>query len=76
MSSYNTWIDRTIVLLPRILLSNSNDETLIGGRVYALVELDGSVLVSMEYVDGTTLLEVLREKAPLHTRRSTSCWPS
>jgi len=34
-------------------------------RVYDLVELDGRELVSMEYVDGTTLLDVLREKAPL-----------
>jgi hypothetical protein len=34
-------------------------------RIYDLVEADGLELVSMEYVDGTTLLEVLREQAPL-----------
>jgi WD40 repeat protein len=34
-------------------------------RIYDLVELDGTELVSMEYVDGTTLLEVLRDKAPM-----------
>ena len=36
-------------------------------RIFDLFEADGRVLVSMEYVDGTTLLDVLREKAPLHT---------
>ena len=49
------------------MLSDSNDETPSGGQVYALVELHGTELVSMEYVEGTTLLDVLREKAPLHT---------
>ena len=34
-------------------------------RVFDLVEVDGRELVSMEYVDGTTLAEVLREKGPL-----------
>jgi serine/threonine-protein kinase len=34
-------------------------------RIYDLVELDGIELVSMEYVDGTTLLDVLHDKAPL-----------
>jgi serine/threonine protein kinase len=34
-------------------------------RVFDLIEIDGQELVSMEYVDGTTLLEVLRAKAPL-----------
>ena len=34
-------------------------------RIYDLVEADGLELVSMEYVDGTTLLDVLREHAPL-----------
>jgi WD40 repeat protein len=34
-------------------------------RVFDLIEIDGQELVSMEYVDGTTLLEVLRERAPL-----------
>jgi WD40 repeat protein len=32
-------------------------------RIFDLVELDGQELVSMEYVDGTTLLDVLREEA-------------
>jgi serine/threonine protein kinase len=34
-------------------------------RISDLVEADGLELVSMEYVDGTTLLEVLRGRAPL-----------
>ncbi|HVS14942.1 MAG TPA: protein kinase [Thermoanaerobaculia bacterium] len=34
-------------------------------RVFDLVELDGRELVSMEYVDGTTLAEVLSAKSPL-----------
>ena len=34
-------------------------------RVFDLVEVDGRELVCMEYVDGTTLAEVLRERGPL-----------
>ena len=34
-------------------------------RVFDLVELDGRELVSMEFVDGVTLADVLREKSPL-----------
>jgi len=34
-------------------------------RVFDLIELDGSELVTMEYVDGTTLLTVLSERGPL-----------
>ncbi|HZI63729.1 MAG TPA: protein kinase, partial [Thermoanaerobaculia bacterium] len=34
-------------------------------RVFDLVELDGRELVSMEYVDGTTLQEVLSARSPL-----------
>ena len=34
-------------------------------RIYELEEIDGLELVSMEYVDGQTLLEVLRERGPL-----------
>jgi WD40 repeat protein len=34
-------------------------------RVFDLVEVEGRELVSMEYVDGTTLAEVLRERGPL-----------
>ena len=34
-------------------------------RIFDLVEVDGSELVSMEYVDGTTLLEVMRAKSPM-----------
>ena len=34
-------------------------------RVFDLVELDGRELVSMEYIDGTTLLEILRHRGPL-----------
>ena len=34
-------------------------------RVFDLVEFDGRELVSMEYVDGVTLAELLRERSPL-----------
>jgi WD40 repeat protein len=34
-------------------------------RVYDLIELEGQELVSMEYVDGITLLDILRARAPL-----------
>jgi WD40 repeat protein len=34
-------------------------------RVFDLVEFDGRELVSMEYVDGVTLSELLRERSPL-----------
>ena len=34
-------------------------------RVFDLEELDGQELISMEYVDGTTLQEILRERGPL-----------
>ena len=34
-------------------------------RVFDLVEFDGRELVSMEYVDGMTLADVLRERSPL-----------
>jgi serine/threonine protein kinase/WD40 repeat protein len=34
-------------------------------RVFDLVELDGRELVSMEYIDGITLWEILRARAPL-----------
>ncbi len=34
-------------------------------RVFDLIEFDGRELVSMEYVDGVTLADVLRERSPL-----------
>ncbi len=34
-------------------------------RIFDLIEVDGDELVSMEYVDGGTLLEVLQERGPL-----------
>ncbi len=34
-------------------------------RIYDLEEIDGRELVSMEYIDGQTLLDVLRERGPL-----------
>lgn len=34
-------------------------------RVFDLVELEGREVVSMEYVDGTTLADILREDGPL-----------
>jgi len=39
-------------------------------RVFDLVEEDGREYVSMEYVDGTTLGEVMRERGPLGLRES------
>jgi serine/threonine protein kinase/WD40 repeat protein len=34
-------------------------------RVFDLVELDGQELVSMEYIDGTTLIKILQSRGPL-----------
>jgi len=39
-------------------------------RVFDLIEVSGSELVSMEYVDGGTLLEVLRERGPLELKEA------
>jgi WD40 repeat protein len=39
-------------------------------RVFDLVELDGQELVSMEYIDGTTLLTVLRSRGPLELQEA------
>ena len=39
-------------------------------RIYDLEEIDGQEMVSMEYIDGTTLLDVLRERGPLELRES------
>jgi predicted Ser/Thr protein kinase len=39
-------------------------------RVFDLMEVDGQDLVSMEYVDGTTLAEVLRQRGPLELREA------
>ena len=39
-------------------------------RVFDLVELDGRELVSMEFVDGVTLADVLREKSPLELQEA------
>ncbi|MGH9660227.1 MAG: protein kinase domain-containing protein, partial [Bryobacteraceae bacterium] len=39
-------------------------------RVFDLVELDGRELVSMEYVDGVTLADVLRERSPLNLQEA------
>ena len=49
-------------------------------RVFDLVELDGRELVSMEFVDGVTLADVLREKKPARSPggpgdRRRSSWP-
>jgi hypothetical protein len=54
-------------LLPRIVLSDFNGETPNVCRVFDLIEADSRKLVSMEYVDGTTLVKVLRVNPPLHT---------
>jgi len=39
-------------------------------RIFDLVEADDRELVSMEYVDGGTLLEVLQERGPLDLRQA------
>jgi WD40 repeat protein len=39
-------------------------------RIYDLVEVDGGELVSMEYVDGHTLLKVLQERGPLELKEA------
>jgi hypothetical protein len=39
-------------------------------RIFDLVELEGQELVSMEYIDGTTLIEILRARAPLDPREA------
>ena len=39
-------------------------------RIFDLVELDGHELVSMEFVDGTTLARLLRERGPLEPREA------
>jgi serine/threonine protein kinase len=39
-------------------------------RIFDLIEADGSELVSMEYVDGGTLLEVLQERGPLDLKEA------
>jgi WD40 repeat protein len=40
-------------------------------RIFDLVEIEGQELVSMEYIDGTTLLSVLKERGPLEPREAT-----
>jgi serine/threonine-protein kinase len=50
-------------------------------RVFDLVELDGQELVSMEYIDGTTLIRILQSRGPLtqsaptHSRAAPSTVP-
>ncbi|PYT10660.1 MAG: hypothetical protein DMF51_17820, partial [Acidobacteria bacterium] len=39
-------------------------------RIFDLIEADGEELVSMEYVDGTTLAVVLRQRGPLDLREA------
>ncbi len=39
-------------------------------RIFDLVEVEGRELVSMEYVDGATLLEILRERGPLELQEA------
>jgi WD40 repeat protein len=39
-------------------------------RVFDLVELDGQELVSMEYIDGTTLVRVLQSRGPLELQEA------
>ena len=39
-------------------------------RIFDLIELDGDELVSMEFVDGTTLTRLIRERGPLEPREA------
>ena len=39
-------------------------------RIFDLIEVDGSELVSMEYVDGGTLLDVLHRRGPLELKEA------
>ena len=39
-------------------------------RVFDLVELDGQELVSMEYIDGTTLVQILQSRGPLELQEA------
>jgi WD40 repeat protein len=39
-------------------------------RVFDLVELDGQELVSMEYIDGTTLIKILHSRGPLELQEA------
>jgi serine/threonine protein kinase/WD40 repeat protein len=39
-------------------------------RIFDLIEVDGSELVSMEYMDGGTLLDVLQERGPLELKEA------
>ena len=39
-------------------------------RIFDLIEIEGRELVSMEYVDGATLLGVLRERGPLELKEA------
>ena len=39
-------------------------------RIFDLVEAEGSELVSMEYIDGATLLEVLQDRGPLELKEA------
>ena len=39
-------------------------------RIFDLIEAEGSELVSMEYVDGDTLLEVLQKRGPLDLKEA------
>ncbi len=39
-------------------------------RIYDLEEIDGRELVSMEYIDGRTLLDVLKERGPLELKEA------
>jgi len=40
-------------------------------RIYDLEEIDDQELISMEYIDGTTLFDVLRDRGPLDLREAT-----
>jgi serine/threonine protein kinase/WD40 repeat protein len=63
--------DRALELLRREVRSAREVNSPNVCRIFDLVEVDGLELVSMEYIDGETLFEVLRSRGPLQLREAT-----
>jgi len=63
--------ERALELLRREVLAARQVASRNVCRIFDLVEADGQELVSMEYVDGTTLSVVLRQRGPLDLREAT-----
>jgi len=62
--------DRTLEMLRREVRSARAVVSPNVCRIFDLIEADGRELVSMEFVDGQTLLEVLHEHAPLDLKHA------